>query len=98
MIISEVDGHFEEKNWNKYLILNSTNKNQKLFKKYTQLWDGIKNEIVTINSGKPGEYEKDSMRIKFNSDDDFPLNKTLRLHNMTIIIRSGFEEDGKFYP
>ena len=38
------------------------------------------------------------MKIKFNSDDNLPLNKTLKLHNKTIIIRSVFEEDGKFYP
>ena len=56
------------------------------------------NEIVTINVGKPGEYGKDFIKIKFNSDDNLPLNKTLKLHNMTIIIRSVFEKDGKFYP
>ena len=37
------------------------------------------------------------MKIKFNSDDNLPLNKTLKFHNMTIVIRSVFE-DGKFYP
>ena len=35
------------------------------------------------------------MKIKFNSDDDLPLNKQLKFHNMTIAIRSAFEEDGK---
>ena len=97
MIISVVYGHFEEKIWNKYLILDS-NKNKEVLKKYAELWVGIKNKIVTINGGKPGEYGKDFMKIKFNSDDSLPLNKTLKLHNMTIIIRSVFEEDGKFYP
>ena len=37
------------------------------------------------------------MKIKFNSDNDLPLNKPLKLHLMTIIIRSVFEEDGKLY-
>ena len=37
------------------------------------------------------------MKIKFNSDDDLPLNKPLKFHNMTIIIRSIFEEDDKLY-
>ena len=36
--------------------------------------------------------------MKFNSDDDLPLNKPLKFHAMTIIIRSVFEEDDKFYP
>ena len=38
------------------------------------------------------------MKIKFNSDDKLPLNKALKFHNMTIIIRSDFEEDGKLFP
>ena len=37
------------------------------------------------------------MKIKFNSDDDLPLNKPLKFHAMTIIIRSVFEEDVKLY-
>ena len=37
------------------------------------------------------------MKIKFNSDDDLPLNKQLEFHNMTITIRSVFQEDGKLY-
>ena len=38
------------------------------------------------------------MKIKFNSDDNLPLNKQLKFHNMAITIRSAFEEDGKLYP
>ena len=37
------------------------------------------------------------MKIKFNSDDDLPLNKQLKFHNMIIIMGSVFEEDGKPY-
>ena len=44
------------------------------------------------------DYEKDYMKIKFNSDDNLPLNKPLKFHNMTITIRSVFKEDGKLYP
>ena len=38
------------------------------------------------------------MKVKFNSDNDVPLNKSLKFLLMTIIIRSVFEEGGKFYP
>ena len=38
------------------------------------------------------------MEIKFNSDDNLPLNKQLKFHNMTITIRCVFEKDGKLYP
>ena len=65
--------------------------------KCTKFWDGIKNSIEKVNN-KLGEYRKDFIKIKLNSDDTFSLNKTLKLHNMTIIITSVFEEDGKYYP
>ena len=38
------------------------------------------------------------MKIKFNLHDDLPLNKILKLRNLKIIVRSVFEEDGKYYP
>ena len=37
------------------------------------------------------------MKVKFNSDDNLPLNKMLKLHMLTVIVRTVFE-DGKFYP
>ena len=57
----------------------------------------MKNKIKTINGGKENDYEKNYIKIKFNSDDDLPLNKPLKLHLITIVIRSFFEEDGKLY-
>ena len=64
---------------------------------YADVWDGIKNEIKAINGGKENDYEKDYLKIKFNSDDDLPLNIPLKFHAMTIIIESVFEGD-KLYP
>ena len=37
------------------------------------------------------------MKIRFNPDDNLPLNKSLKFHMMTITIRPVFEEDGKLY-
>ena len=92
-------GYIEETNWNKYLIFDdSVNENREVLKKYTDVWNGIKNKIKAINKAKENDYKKDYMKIKFNSDDDLPLNKQLKFHAMTIIIRSLFEEDGKLYP
>ena len=42
--------------------------------------------------------KKDYMKIKFSFDDNLPLNKPLKFHNMTKTIRSVFEEDGRLYP
>ena len=97
LIIGNVDGYIEEKNGNKYLTQNSTDNNKELLAKYTKLWDGINNLIIEMND-KPGKYGKDFMKIKFNSADDLPLNKTLKLHNLTTFVRSVFQEDSKYYP
>ena len=75
----------------------SHNDNKGSLNKYTDVWDGINSKVKTINGGKENYYRKDYMKIKFNSDKDLPLNKRLKFHTMTIIIRSDFE-GGKFYP
>ena len=36
------------------------------------------------------------MKIKFDTDDNFPLNIELKLHMLTIIVKYIFEGDGKF--
>ena len=38
------------------------------------------------------------MKIEFSSDDDLPLNKSLKFSLMTITIRCVFKEDNKLYP
>ena len=38
------------------------------------------------------------MKIKFYSDDRLPLNKQLEFLSVKIVIRSVFEDDGKYYP
>ena len=97
LIIGKVDGHIEEKNGSKYLVFDSMDENNKVLKKHAEPWNGIKNEIETINGGKKGEYGKDFMKIKFDAYDHLPLNKQLKLHMLTIIIRCVFEEDSKLY-
>ena len=76
----------------------SVNENKGLLKKYADVWDGIKNKIKAINGGKQNDFRKDYIKIKFNSEDDLPLNKPLKFHAMTIIIRSVFEKGSKLYP
>ena len=97
-MIGEVDEHIEEKNESKYLVFDSADENREVLKKCTELWDGIKNENEAITGGKEGEYGRDFMKIKFDRDDNLPLNKTLKLHLLTRIVGCIFEEDSKFYP
>ena len=97
LLVNHANGYIEEKGVNKYLIFDSTDENKELLKKYNDVWNGIKNKIEAVSSGEC-EYEKDYMKIKFNSDNNLPLNKPSKFHLMTIVIRSVFEEDGKLYP
>ena len=98
LMIDEMIGHFEEKNENKYLVLDDVDENKEVSKKYEEVWEGVKKEIETINGGEKIEYGKDYMKIRFKSNDDLPLNKPIKLRLLTIIIRCVISEDGKFYP
>ena len=68
-------------------------KNKELLKKYNDVFDGIMDKIKEISNDE-WDYEKGYMKIKFDSDDDLPLNEPLNFHSMTITIRSVFKEDG----
>ena len=54
--------------------------------KYIELWNGIKNLIEKVDN-KPG---KNFMKIKFDADVNLSLNKILKLHKLTIVVRSFF--------
>ena len=83
MTITHASGYIEEKGVNEYLVFNSTDENKELLKKYSDIFNGIINKIKKI-SGNECDYEKGYMKIKFNPDDDLPLNKQLKFHNITI--------------
>ena len=80
--ITHANGYIEEINENKYLIFDSIDENKELLKKYNDVFNGIRDKIKEISSGEC-DYEKDYMKIKFNSDDDLPLDKPLKFHAMT---------------
>ena len=94
--MNNVNGYIEEVNEDKYLVFDDTNKNEnkKLLEKYDDVFNGIMNKIKKINDDWV-EYSKDNMKIKFSSDDNLPLNKPLKFHNMTVTIRCVFSEDNK---
>ena len=59
LMINEMIGHFDEKNENKYLVLDGVDKNKEVLKKYEEVWKGVEKEIEAINGGKKVEYGKD---------------------------------------
>ena len=65
-------------------------------KKHEELWNKIRDLIRSITK-KSESNGKKYMKIKFNSDDDLPLKKTLELYNLEIVVRSVFHKDNKYY-
>ena len=49
---------------------------------------------ITKNSD---DYDEQYMKIKFNSDDELPLNKTIEIPIMIIVVRDSFHENKKYY-
>ena len=93
-----VNGYFEDINGNKYLTLVSTNESKDKIKKYEELWSKIKDlsRSVTKNSDDY-DYDEKYVKIKLNSDDELPLNKTVEIPTITIVVRAIFLEN-KYYP
>ena len=91
LIIHSSTGYFKERNGEKYLIIS-------VIEEYKEVFSGILSEIKTINGGKELFYEKNYARIGVNTDDDLPLNVSLKFPALTIIIRCVLEESGKLYP
>ena len=60
LIVNRFYGHIQERNGFKYLIISDISKNNDVFKKYDQVFAGIKYHI-----GENGEYEKDYKKLNF---------------------------------
>ena len=91
LIIHSATGNVKEKNGEKYLIIDSTDK-------YEEAFSGIRSEIKTLNGVKELFQKKNYTRIGINTGDDSPLNKPLKFTTLTIIIRCIFQEGTKLYP
>ena len=95
LTITHASGYIEEKGVNKYLVFNSADENKELLKNTMMFLIELEAKSKKI-SGDERDYEKDSMKINFYSDDDLQLNKQLKFHNMVITIRSVFEKKVNF--
>ena len=62
-MIDKMIDHFEQKNGNKYLVLDYVDENKEASKWYEEVWEGVKKEIEMINCGEKIEYGKDLKRI-----------------------------------
>ena len=92
LMINEMIVHFEEKNENKYIVLDDVDENKEVSKKYGEVWEGVKKKLERSMVAKKGK------KNRFEPSDDLPINKPIKLRLLTIIIRCVFSEGGKFYP
>ena len=77
-----------------YLIISG---NADVLRKFANVWKSIRAKIEE-NTGGIVQYDKDYMKIKFESNDNLPTDNIINMHQVTIIIRSAFAQNGKFYP
>ena len=97
LIFGKVNGYFKETNGNKYLTLVPTNKSKEKMKKYEELWIKIR-DLIRSKTKNLNDYDEKHMKIKFNSDDNSSLNKTIQILIVTIVIRTVFLENNRYYP
>ena len=64
-------------------------------KKYEELWCKIRDLIRSITKN-PDHYDEKYIKIKFNSDDELPLNKTIEIPTITIVVTAVFHENNKY--
>ena len=75
----------------------STNESKKNNKKYKELWSQIRDLISSITKNSD-DYGEQNMKIKFNSDDEPPVNKMIEIHGLIIVARAVFHENNKYCP
>ena len=72
-------------------------KAKKKYKKYRELWSEIR-DLIRSKTKTLDDYDEKYMKIKFNSHHELPLNKTIEIPTMTIVVRAVFHENNKYYP
>ena len=91
LIFNKVNEYFEEINGNKYSTLVPTNENNEKIKQYEELWIKSRDLIRSITKNSD-VYDEKYMKIKFDLDDELPLNKAIEIPSMTIDVRAVFHE------
>ena len=70
---------------------------KKKIKKYEKLWIKIRDLIRSITKNSD-DYNENYRKIKFNLDDELPLNKMIEIPGIVIVFRAIFHENKKYYP
>ena len=95
-LINKVNGYFEQINGNKNLMLVSTNESREKIKRYEELLSKIR-DLIKLIAKNSDDYDETYIKIKFNSDDELPLNKMIKSPSMIIVATAVFHENNKYY-
>ena len=77
-----------------YLIISGDADN---LRKFANIWKRIRAKIEETSDDFV-QYDKDYMKIKFESNDILPTDNIINMHQVTIIIGLVFQKDDKLYP
>ena len=91
-----MNGYFDQVNGNEYLTLVPTSESKEKIKRYEELWIKIRDLIRSVTK-KSDDYDEKYIKIKFDSDDKVPLNKTVEIPVMIKVVRAIFYGNNKYY-
>ena len=77
-------------------MLVPTNDSKGIIKKQEELWIKVRHLIRSITKNSD-DYDEKYMKIKFNSDDELTLNKTIEIPSFIIFVRAVFHENNKVF-
>ena len=94
--IPDMKGQFEKGKSDNlcYLIIFG---DENVLRIFANIWKSIRAKIEENTVGIV-QYDKEYMKIKFESNDNLPTDNIVNIRLVTIIIRSVFAQNGKFYP
>ena len=93
LMVNKMNGYFEETNENKYLTLVPINESKE--KTEYELWIKIR-DLIRLITKTSDDYDEKDIKIKLSSDDKLPLNKTIEIPVMVIVVRTVFCENTKY--
>ena len=72
------------------------NESKEKIKKYEKLWIKIR-DLMRLATKKSDDYDKKYIKIKLDSYDKLPIDKTIEIPVMVIVVRAIFYENNKYY-
>ena len=101
LVINNLKGYFKYSKEKDRKESEFIREDQSQAKTYDQIWDKIKELINSIDGVNLGfiDYFRDCGVIRFDTDDDLPLDAVINIHFVTILFRSVYKTCcDRFYP